>query len=157
MSGFDWDAILSDQADDADNEFKAIPGGTYTVEVVAASGEKSAKDNEYVKLTCKVVDGPYANRLLFTNIMFILSSSSSMKFTIRDLKALGITTTWLKATGAKPAQIAEQVVGSVVTAVVTDDEIYNDAKQNKIKSLKALAGPSAVRTPVDIKDNGFPF
>lgn len=143
---FDWDAILSDQDAD-DEEFKAFPSGEYTVQVVAAKVENSAAGNEYIKIQVKLTEGPFANRVLFSNLNFVTTSSASMKYTLRDLKALGVTSEWLKATKAKLPQIAAAIGNVTVIANVTDDEVYNDKKQNKIRSFKALPSATSVVTP----------
>lgn len=143
----DWNAVLDDQAGD-DDAFTVLPKGMYNVEVTAAEAAgPSSAGNRWVKVSCKVLDGPYENRMLWTNIVFVLTNSKAMKFTIAKLKALGVSQDWLRTANPSMDQIASRLVGATAVADVDDSKEYNGNKQNEIKTFKPLSVVSAAFVP----------
>lgn len=153
-----WDDILNDQ--DGDEEVGVLPKGLYNVEVTAAEAAgPSAAGNRWVKVSCKVLDGPYENRMLWTNIVFVLTNSKAMKFTIAKLKALGVSQEWLRSSNPSMDDIAARIVGKHAVADVDDTKEYNGQKQNEIKTFKPLSGSNngvtSVVPPAPFGDDPF--
>lgn len=138
--GLNWDDILEEQ-EGADTEFAAIPATTYTVEIESAEARTAQSGNKMINLTCRVQGGPYDQRIVWTNIVFATDNPTAMKFTLRKLKALGVTKEWLARENPSTETIAAQIEGVVAEAEVTQ-RTWEDELRNDIKSFKALATPS---------------
>lgn len=151
--GLNWDDILEEQ-EEADSEFAAIPANTYTVEVDSAEATTAQSGNKMIKCTLRVQGGPYNGRLLWTNIVFATANPVAMKFTLRKLRALGVTKEWLAAQNPSVEQIASAIEGKVVDAEV-EVKPYNGENTNDVKGFKAVAagagspapGPAAAAPP----------
>lgn len=151
--GLDWDAILEEQ-ESADTEFAAIPATSYTVEVESAEARVAQTGNKMINLTCRVQGGPYDGRLIWTNIVFATDNPTAMKFTLRKLKALGVTQEWLARENPSTHTIASKIEGAVVEAEVTqrpwEGEMRNDIKS--FKSVSSAPGPSEPAAPASTPD-----
>lgn len=143
--GLDWDSILEEQ-EEADSEFAAIPANTYTVEVDSAEAVTAQSGNKMIKCTLRVQGGPYNGRLLWTNIVFATGNPVAMKFTLRKLRALGVTKEWLAAHNPSVEQIAAAIEGKVVDAEV-EQKPYNGEMTNDVKGFKAVSGGAGSPAP----------
>lgn len=136
-----WDKILDEQ-ESVDSEYSALPANSYDVVIDSAEAVKAGSGNQMIKVTCKVQGGPFNGRLLWTNIVFATDNATAMRFTLRKLKALGITQEWLSATNPNTATIAKKLEGILATAEVEIRQ-YQGEDRNEIKSFKALEGVAA--------------
>lgn len=143
--GLNWDSILEEQ-EEADSEFAAIPANTYTVEVDSAEATTAQSGNKMIKCTLRVQGGPYNGRLLWTNIVFATGNPVAMKFTLRKLRALGVTKEWLAAHNPSVEQIASAIEGKVVDAEV-EQKPYNGEMTNDVKGFKAVTAGAGSPAP----------
>lgn len=137
----DWDAILDDQAANSD-DYSALPAGPYTVQVDDATAKVAQSGNAMISVTCRVLGGPYDGRIVWTNIVFATSNATAMKFTLRKLKALGVTRDWIADNNPTTEQIATKIIDKVVDV---DIEIrqWDGEDRNEIKTFrKSTATPS---------------
>lgn len=136
--GLNWDDILEEQ-EESDSEFAALPAQTYTVEVAEAEAKVAQSGNQMIKLTCRVQGGPYNGRLLWTNIVFATANPTAMKFTLKKLRALGVSKEWLARENPNTATIASKLEGVVAEAEV-EQKPYNGDMTNEIKAFKSITG-----------------
>ena len=72
-----------------ENPFAPIPEDWYTAEITK-SELKDTKDKQgkYLALTCKVLEGEYKGRLIFTNLNLVNKSETAVKIARSDLKKI---------------------------------------------------------------------
>jgi hypothetical protein len=138
----DWNEILDKQ--EKDPGFKPAPADKYRLRVDKAEGIKASTGKDMVKLTCKIIGGPYDTKLVWTNIVFTNDNPNAVRFTLRKLAALGISEEALRANNPSKEQIAAMVQGVEFEGEV----IINDQDNNDIKSFRSLLpGGASVPTP----------
>lgn len=143
--GLNWDSILDEQ-EEVDAEFAAIPAQTYTVEVDTAEAVTASTGNRMIKCTLRVQGGPYNGRLLWTNIVFATNNPNAMKFTLRKLRAMGVTKEWLATHNPSVEQIAEKIEGVIVEAEV-EKKPYNGSETNDVKGFKPVTSGGGSPAP----------
>lgn len=119
--------------------FEAIPAGWYNC-IIMGSEMKPTKDgqNQYLRLTLKVLDGQYANRQLFDNLNLTHSNPVAVEIAQRKLSA------YCHATGVIQVQDSSQLHGIPFKARVSirpADGQYEAS--NDIKDVKHAQDPSA--------------
>lgn len=96
------------------DSFEPLPAGTYAVEVTESDvvATKSGS-GEMVKLTHKVVEGPYEGRLIWTNINYMNQNPTAQRIGQQQLAELQL------ACGlTQPLEETEELHGHVVMAVL---------------------------------------
>ena len=149
MSGINWDEVLEEQeADEA-----LLPVGDYDILVEKAEGVVAQTGSDMIKLTCKVTSGPFAGKVLWTNIVLKTDSSGAMRMALRRLAALGVTREWLVTTSAQRDQIAAACLGKTASAKV-EQKKYNGEDRNEIAMFSPIGSaggnvpaPPAVSSP----------
>lgn len=137
-----WDDVLEEQeADEA-----LLPVGDYDIVVEKAEGTQASTGSDMIKLTCKVTTGPFAGKVLWTNIVLKTDSTGAMRMALRRLAALGVTREWLVTTGAQRDQIASACVGKTASAKV-EQKKYQGEDRNEIAMFTPLGGVPGVPTP----------
>lgn len=139
----DWNKILDEQ-DGGDDEFAPLPVGPYNVVVEDAEARTASTGRQMLNLSMKVQGGPYDNRMVWTNVVFTPDNPKAMRFTLKKLKALGITAEWLAQESPAIELIAKKAIGARIVAEVTQRE-WEGEMRNDVKSLKARtdAAPEA--------------
>lgn len=103
-----WGAIL-EGVEEAPTTYEDIPEGKYKVRLEAGKPTKSSKDTEGLNLTFRIIEGPYANRVIYTTY-WISASPAGLKLFFRNLKELGVDRSWL----ANEDPSHEQVIASII-------------------------------------------
>lgn len=119
--------------------FEALPAGWYNF-IIVGSEMKPTKDgqNQYLRLTLKVLDGQYANRQLFDNLNLTHSNPIAVEIAQRKLSA------YCHATGVIQVQDSSQLHGIPFKARVSvrpADGQYEAS--NDIKDVKHVQDPTA--------------
>lgn len=157
----DWDSVLQQvEHEEKENpslgpgDFEPLPNGPYNVVVQEASKEVSKSGNDMIKTRVQVTEGPYANRVLFSYIVFSKGNPKAMRMTLERLSAFGITREIIATTKPSIPQIAEMMVGRRAVAVVSTQTEGEYAGRNEIKSFRAPkdaqpapAAPAAAPAP----------
>lgn len=153
-SGIDWNQILEDQANDAG--FAALPEDTYTASVKSAMADKASTGSPMIKITFEVTTGPYATRLVWTNVVLKTDSPGAMRFAMRKLRALGIDVAWLASENPPLEQVASKIVGAEVQIKVTQ-RTFNDEVKNDVDTITALdSGVPDAPTPAAAPEPQIP-
>lgn len=145
MSNLNWDAILDEQ-DLIEDEFSAIPAGTYTAVVDSAEAKTAQSGNKMVGLMLSISGGPYNNRKVWTNIVFSLDNANAMRYTLRKLNALGVTREWLAEHNPDTAAIAAAVVG-VQVSIEVEVRQWQGEDRNDVKTFRAISGAGTGTPP----------
>jgi hypothetical protein len=143
----DWNKILDKQA--AEGAANIPVEGKYPIIVIESEAIVAGSGNNMIKLRCRVTEGPYKDKDAWTNIVFALDSEVAMKFTLRKLRALGVTREYLRTHNPTTKQIAALLKGAEAEAEIGISEFEGEA-QNEIKSFKSLhtTGLGGVSAPV---------
>lgn len=150
----DWDKILDEQAKDPG--FAPVPAGKYPVRVEKAEAVKASTGNDMINITLVIEGGPYDTKKVFTRIVFALTSSTAMRFTLRKLAALGVTREVIAAQKPSVEQIASMLVGAKVEAEVEvrpatpEYDASNDVKSFRKLGESNVAGAGANVPPIPV-------
>lgn len=117
---------------DENEGFEVLPKGVYSVIVESAEYKKSQAGNQMISLMLGVEDGEYANRKLFTNIVFSPKSNAMAKGMI---KALGLQRLIESPFNPADPEFVAEFNGARARAQVTIEK-YEDRDQNRVKGLK---------------------
>lgn len=80
----DVDNIVPERGD-----FEPLPAGTYMVQVTDSDVlETKAGTGQYLKLTMEVMDGPFANRKIWTNINFKNPNATTQRIAQEQIKQI---------------------------------------------------------------------
>lgn len=118
---------LSDYEEDAG--FEVLPRGTYSVVVEEAEYRTSSSGNKMISLVLAVEEGEYANRKLFTHVVFAEKTMGRAK---KSIRALGLV--HLLEQKFNPAKEADSFVGARARARV-GIKLYEGEKRNEVKQL----------------------
>lgn len=136
-------------AEAADNNFKPIPPGDYTLKVSEAE-LKSAKDGygQYIKVTFTVIGPKFEGRKIFTNFNTRNRSDDAARIGISQLKALV-----LAGRVSEPLIDTDQLIGATVNARVTIEKSKNPQydDQNRVSRYQPVSAPvvsAAAAAPV---------
>lgn len=69
--------------------FEPIPAGEYVVMITdSAMMPTRAQDGEYLKLTFKVLEGPYAGRLIWSNLNLVNKNEKAVEIANKELSGI---------------------------------------------------------------------
>lgn len=158
-----WDDVLGEveeeEKENPDKDgFDAIPKGNYNVVVQEAEKQISRNTNkDMIKVRVQVIDGPHANRVLFSYIVFSPESPKAMRMTLNKLAAFGVTREFIATIRPSVGQIADLLEGRKAVAVVGIQKGGDYDGSNEIKSFKVLEGEAqAAPTAPSSKPAGVP-
>ena len=125
-------------------EFTALPAGIYTAQITESELKQTKSGTgHYLQLTWRVLDGQYANRLIFERLNIANANETAQKIGQQQLSAL------CHAAGVLQVQDSSQLHNKPVRIKVTirKDEQYGDS--NEIKGYESVSGatPSAPAMP----------
>lgn len=124
----------------ADN-FEPLPAGEYTVEVVDSDVKATkAGTGSYISLQLRVIDGPYENRRVFTNINHQNPNPAAQAIGERQLAQL-CTAVGLPSALEDTVDLHNVPVKAVITVEAAKD---NYGPRNSVRNYKAIGAPAAV-------------
>lgn len=148
----DWDKILGSLENEedkqkregkSDSDFEALPKGPYNVVVQEADKLVSGNGNDMIKTRVQVTDGPYANRVLYSYIVFVTDNLTAMRLTLDRLAAFGITRELIAKQNPSLPAIAEMLVGLRAIALVDIQSQGEYKGRNEIRGFRALEDGTA--------------
>lgn len=146
MTSIDWDKVLHDTEEGT----KLVPVGEYLVRVTDAQvTNASTTGAPMIKTVVKLQDGPYAGRVITTNLVFTFGNPQAMKMLLRRLRALGISAEWLAETNAKVDDIAREILGRTVLAKVSSRKWQGEDRNDIEMFLESGSG-------IPMADGEFP-
>ena len=127
--------------------FDPIPAGDYVAQIIESDIGTSKKGYMMLNLTWVIMDGPYAERLVFDRVM-LSGSDASIAFGKNKIKTIA------SATGHhNPNRVndSEELHGRPCSIIVTirewDGENRNEVKNYKPLTTQALSAPAPQSTP----------
>lgn len=158
-----WDDVLGEvEADEKENpssggDFEALPAGPYPV--VVQEAEKQVSQNtgkDMIKVRVQVTEGPYANRVLFSYIVFSTDNPKAMRITLDKIAAFGVTREFIATQKPSIPQIAELLVGRKAKATVGIQKEGEYAGRNEVKGFRPLEGVDQPAPQVTESKPGVP-
>lgn len=149
-----WDDALRADEEMGDGGFNPIPKGPYIVRVLEAEAKTFSTGNPGIKLKVAVVGGPFADRLLWTNLVWNASNPQSLGMFSKKVQAFGLTREWLAAANPSLQAIAKELLGRMASADVEVSE-YQGKATNDVKRLNPIAG-AVPGAPVPVPTPGVP-
>lgn len=140
----DWNKVLDDQTKDP--SIGAAPDGQYNVRITKAEATQSSAGNPMIKVTAEIIDGPYAGKLLWTQITFKTDSPGTMRMAIVNLSALGVDREWLASTNPSIQTLAQTINGAEAVADV-DSREWQGQMRNNVKVFKPAGAAGGVPAP----------
>lgn len=141
-----WDDVLGgveaeekESPDKPKSDFEALPKGPYEVVVQEASKETSGAGNDMIKVRVQVTGGPYANRVLFSYIVFT-DNPKGNRVSLDKLAAFGITREVIATQRPSLPEIASLLEGRKAIAVVGIQADGQYKGNNEVKGFKPLEG-----------------
>lgn len=121
--------------------FDPLPNSSYDVEVAEAEATTTTTDKTMFKVTLTVIDGPHANRRLWTNLTISPESPGALGIFFSQMAAFGMSKEYFE-TGPSPEAIAANLEGKRVK-VTTIQKEWGGSMRNEVKTIKPLAAPGA--------------
>ena len=143
----DWGKALAADEAMGDGGFTPIPAGSYTVTVQEAEAKFFSTGNPGISLKLAVVGGPYADRLLWTNLVWNASNPQSLGMFSKKVVSFGIAREWLAASNPAMQVIANELVGRMASARVEVAD-YKGKATNNVKGLDPIVGAVPAAPPV---------
>lgn len=141
-----WDDVLGGvEAEEKENpdkpksDFEALPKGPYEVVVQEAEKLTSGAGNDMIKVRVQVTGGPYANRVLFSYIVFT-DNPKGNRVSLEKLAAFGITREVIATQRPSLPEIASLLEGRKAIAVVGIQADGQYKGSNEVKGFKPLEG-----------------
>ena len=140
MPAESWADLLSN-AGDAAQSFELLPVGDYdTVVTKAEVATAKSSGNKMFKLTLKVESGPYANRLLWKDLVV---SDGGIKMFFKQMAALTLDGKYF-STEPQDETVLANLIGKRASAKVILDHYNPESPKNKVDFLNPPKGPAPV-------------
>lgn len=141
MSDFtiNWDDVLDEQTQDPSTG--AAPDGPYDVRIVKAEATRASTGSPMIKLSCEITTGPYASKMVWTNLVFKTDSATTMRMVLQNLSALGVSREWIASNNPPLTTIASELTGAVGVAELTSREWQGELR-NDVKRFKPSDTPT---------------
>lgn len=160
----DWDSVLGsvekqekEDKKEGKGDFEALPKGPYEIVVQSAEKQVSSSGNDMIKVQLQVVSGPYANRILFSYIVFSKGSPKAMRITLEKLASFGLTREYIATTKPSIPEIAGLLEGRRAVATVAIQETGEYKGSNEVKGFrKSAVADQAAPVAVEAKPAGVP-
>jgi hypothetical protein len=136
MSALNWGELVADSGDSS-NKFEILPDGDYDAKVVEASHTLTAKGKTMFKVKLQVLQGPYANRFLWDNLVISPESPQALGIFFRQMKGLGLDQEYFKKNPSND-QVAGSINGATVRVKV-GNRPYLGEPRNEIKAYNAVS------------------
>jgi hypothetical protein len=118
--------------------------GEHQMVVKKAVAGTSGKGKRMFTITLGFTSGPYAakNKEVVDKLYWSPENETAARIFAQNLKVLGASQEWVMQTRPTPAQIAEQITGSVVDVRLKPDE-FNGQPQTRVNYLKTVSSKAA--------------
>lgn len=138
MTSTNWLDLLADaKANGGSQDFGPVPAGPYKFKILEAETRQTQTGKTKYTIKAQIQEGPYANRLVWDDLIVSPDSAAAMGFFFRKMKAIGLDENFF-ATAPNDDQI---------TAALKDREFLGNVKiesfggkdRNKIDGYKPLS------------------
>lgn len=138
MTTIDFNKAL---ADAKSASFEAMPNGDYNIEVVTAESVISSTGRPMLKCKFKVIDGPYTNRPVMTNIVLVIDNPNALSMFFRNMKAFGLDEAFFTQMGQMGS--LEPVAGALLgrrAQVTLGTRQWQGEDRNEVTAYKKYTG-----------------
>lgn len=144
-----WSSLIED-ADGAFDDLTPLPPADYNFEITKSEAKLSGNGKQMWKITCKVTDGPYKNRLVWSQFVLSPDNPTALGIFFRQMSAVGIGKDYF-AQNPSDHQLAEELIGKVFRGQV-GLTTFQGTERNEIKSYSPIksAPNSAPKGPAPI-------
>lgn len=128
--------------------FEALPIGDYDVEVAKSEAVTSSNGKPMIKVTMRVISGPYEKRPIINNFVLSLDNAQATAIFFRHMKAFGLTEDWFASLGQ--AQSLEPVASALLNRrarLSIGHREWNGEMRNEVKSVKPFTGAPGGMSP----------
>lgn len=121
--------------------FEALPVGDYDIEVSKSEAVTSQNGKPMIKVTMKVVAGPYERRPIINNFVMSVENPQAVAIFFRHMKAFGLTEEFFASLGSAGSldPVASALVGRRARLTLGHRE-WNGEMRNEVKSVKPYTG-----------------
>ena len=138
--------------------FEPLPDGAYNVQISEASVGQTKNGKTMFKVTFTVLDGPHANRKLWSNMTVSPESPVALGIFFSQMSALGLTKEYF-ATGPTPDAIASNLLGKQASVTTTTRE-WGGSLRNDVKNIRPMKqqinNPGPLAPPAPASDSAAP-
>lgn len=139
MTSTNWIDLLNEaKSSGGQQDFGPITPGEYHLKVLEAETRQTQAGKTKYTIKAQVQVGPFANRLIWDDLIVSPESAGAMGFFFRKMKALGLDEQFF-ATGPNDDQITSALKDREFLGKVIIDN-YGGKDRNKIDGYKALTG-----------------
>lgn len=140
-SDFDFAGELANM-DDIQTGSQLLPEDEYNFVVKGATTGTSSNGNPSINLQLEIIDGPYRGKSLIHNIYYSTQKQSGVEFFWRQMKAVGITSTYVRESGnTSIRKMADLTVGAQLTAKIKH-ETYQEVERARTQLGKLITNPN---------------
>jgi hypothetical protein len=120
---------------------EALPVGDYDVEVAKSEATTSSNGKPMIKVTMKVIAGPYEKRSVLNQFVMSQDNPVALSIFFRHMKALGLTEDWFMALGSTGSlePVAHALVGRRARLTLGHREWQGETR-NEVKAVKPYTG-----------------
>jgi len=121
--------------------FEALPIGDYDIEVTKSEAVTSQNNKPMIKVTMKVVAGPYERRPIINNFVLSVENPQAVAIFFRHMKAFGLTEEFFASLGSAGSldPVASALIGRRARLTLGHRE-WNGEMRNEVKSVKSYTG-----------------
>jgi len=120
---------------------EALPIGDYDVEVAKSEATTSSNGKPMIKVTMKVVAGPYERRSVLNQFVMSQDNPVALSIFFRHMKAFGLTEDWFMALGSQGSlePVANALIGRRARLTLGHRDWQGETR-NEVKAVKPYTG-----------------
>jgi hypothetical protein len=129
--------------------FEALPVGDYDVEVAKSEAVTSQSGKPMIKVTMKVVSGPYERRPIMNQFVMSVENPTALNIFFRHMRAFGLTEEWFASLGG--AGSLEPVASALLNRrarLTLGHRDWQGETRNEVKAVKPYTGAPPVAAPL---------
>jgi len=128
--------------------FEALPQGDYDVEVAKADAVTSSSGKPMIKVTMRVVSGPYERRPIINQFVFSADNPTAVAIFFRHMKAFGLDEAFFAALGSAASlePVASALVNRRARLTIGHREWQGETR-NEVKAVKPYTGAPVAAPP----------
>lgn len=120
---------------DPSGSFDALPAGWYKAAITASEMKQTnAGNGQYLKLQFQILDGEYANRVVFANLTLNHPNTTTVEIAQRNLSAI------CHAVGVMTVNDSQQLHDKPLLIKLNKTTSDQYGEQNDVKEYKAMEG-----------------
>lgn len=145
MSTIDFTRALQDAKGAS---FEALPVGDYDVEVAKSEAVTSSNGKPMIKVTMKVVSGPYEKRPIMNQFVMSVENPTALNIFFRHMRAFGLDDAFFASLGSTGSlePVAHALLNRRARLTLGHREWQGETR-NEVKAVKPYTGAPPVTPP----------